>query len=278
MMLKSKELFGRWRNSAAGKISVILFIVSIVLLILACSPWGNFSERVANNINNILFGLATNLLGIIVTVSFVQYFIDKQDARQEEREEKAQILRYNRLMSVLVQRYKMYFYCVVTPMEMRAQKDINALDENFNFEDMCDLHEQSLYICDGCAESSIALLYKAENKVREYMVRMLESVQFKYNEELKNVILEFVEKSYAYDVREGILGNEKLYAGQKKISEMAKDAIADVSYNWVEKVNNGEVKSNIIVPYVQLYELLREEIQILKRYTNYITKIENEEI
>ena len=59
--------------------------------------------------------------------------------------------------------------------------------------------------------------------------------------------MEFVEKSYAYDVREGILGNEKLYAGQKKISEMAKDAIADVSYNWIEKVNNGEVKSNIIV-------------------------------
>ena len=129
MMLKTKELFGRWRNSAAGKISVILFIVSIVLMILACSPWGNFSERVANNINNILFGLATNLLGIIVTVSFVQYFIDKQDARLEECEEKAQILRYDRLMSVLVQRYKMYFYCVVTPMDMRTQKDINALDK-----------------------------------------------------------------------------------------------------------------------------------------------------
>ena len=33
----------------------------------------------ANNINNILFGMATNLLGIIVTVSFVQFFIDKQN-------------------------------------------------------------------------------------------------------------------------------------------------------------------------------------------------------
>lgn len=80
----------------------------------------------------------------------------------------------------------------------------------------------------------------------------------------------------AYDVRGGIWENEKLYAGQKKISEMAKDAIADSSYNWVEKVNNGEVTSNIIIPYVQLYELLKEEIRILELYKDYIAKIESE--
>ncbi|NBH83644.1 hypothetical protein D7X88_12380 [bacterium C-53] len=65
----------KWLKSAAGKISVFLLIISIILLIIACSSWGDFTDRTANNINNILFGMATNLLGIIVTVSFVQFFI-----------------------------------------------------------------------------------------------------------------------------------------------------------------------------------------------------------
>ncbi len=35
---------------------------------------GEFYGKTASNINNTLFGLGTNLLGIIVTVSFVQFF------------------------------------------------------------------------------------------------------------------------------------------------------------------------------------------------------------
>ncbi len=43
---------------------------------------GNFTEKTASNINNTLFGLGTNLLGIIVTVSFVQFFwISKTKSR-----------------------------------------------------------------------------------------------------------------------------------------------------------------------------------------------------
>lgn len=62
----------RWIKSAAGKVSVILFIVSIVIvLIIACSPYSFLGQEPTEKIDNFLFGLSTNLLGIIVTVSFV---------------------------------------------------------------------------------------------------------------------------------------------------------------------------------------------------------------
>ena len=79
---KIKQKCKEWLGSAAGRISLLLFIISLLMLIIACSSWDATSERAASNINNILFGISTNLLGIIVTVSFVQYFIDKQNERR----------------------------------------------------------------------------------------------------------------------------------------------------------------------------------------------------
>ena len=90
MKQKCKE----WLGSAAGRISLLLFIISLLMLFIACSSWEATSERAASNINNILFGISTNLLGIIVTVSFVQYFIDMQDEKQAQLEEVALIKCY----------------------------------------------------------------------------------------------------------------------------------------------------------------------------------------
>ena len=44
-----------WIKSAAGKISIFLMIMSIIILALACSSWGNFTEKTASNINNTLY-------------------------------------------------------------------------------------------------------------------------------------------------------------------------------------------------------------------------------
>lgn len=119
MKQKCKE----WLGSAAGRISLLLFIISLLMLFIACSSWEATSERAASNINNILFGISTNLLGIIVTVSFVQYFIDMQDEKQAQLEEVALIKRYDRFMTVLINRYLMYFHCVTTPINKRKNEN-----------------------------------------------------------------------------------------------------------------------------------------------------------
>ena len=75
------DKFSNWLCSAAGKVSRVLIFISAVLICLIFSSYGEdfLSVNTANIINNILVGIATGLIGIVVTVSFVQYVFDKQN-------------------------------------------------------------------------------------------------------------------------------------------------------------------------------------------------------
>lgn len=259
----------KWLKSAAGTISVILFIVSIILLGMACSEYGKFTERMANNINNILFGIGTNLLGIIVTVSFVQHFLDEQSSKTEHKEENDKIKRYNRYMEILISRYIMYYTCVITPIDKRNKVQV-ALSLDFNFEDMCDLYKESLYTCEGIYESSIELFYKAEERLRNYMIEMVQNIDFKYNEPLKEIILQFIEKSAGYDMRGAILNNVKVFMGNKKMTEVIMENMKDRNAGWIEREKTGKLNSNVMLPYVQLYKLLKIEAELLCQYEKYV--------
>lgn len=273
MMLITKTKIKVWLNSAAGKISIILLICSFILLVIACSTWGNLSEESANNVNNILIGLATNLLGIIVTVSFVQYFFDRQDERQQAAEEKATIKRYNRILTVLITRYVMYYNSVTTPIEERSKSNPLELKKDFPFEKMCDLHKQSLYTCEALFEPAIALFYKAEENLREYIMRELENVQFKFHEDLKIILLDFVEKSLGYDVRGVVLGDMHTRVGDKGKASVIEEYIKDPSFDWIGRMDRNELGANMMLPYVQLYKLLKEEMELIIKYQQYIERI-----
>ena len=261
----------KWIKSAAGVVSIILLIISIILLYAACSDYGNFSERAANNVNNILFGLATNLLGIIVTVSFVQHFVDKQNVKNECKEEVLKIKRYDNFMSVLIERYLMYFRCLITPIEKRDKiGDFTQLPFQFEFQDMCDLYRQSLYLCEGLFESSIELFYKSEETLRNYMIEMIQNIDFKYNKQLQEILIQFVKASIDYDMRGAILGNMTAQSNDEKMTEIVMKSIKDTSYDWVLKEQKGELDSNLMMPYVQLYKLLKDEMKLIQCYKDYI--------
>lgn len=93
----------KWISSAAGRISLILLFISIFLIVFACQSWDCLAEEMINNMRNILFGIATNLLGIIITVTFVQNVIDQQNLKKERKEETAKILRRHRIMQILIE-------------------------------------------------------------------------------------------------------------------------------------------------------------------------------
>lgn len=274
-MIKIKEIL-KWRKSAAGKISTILFGISVVMLVIACSSWGNFSDRIATNINNILIGIATNLLGIIVTVSFVQYFIDKQDEQEEKNEERNLICKYNRVMSLFLKKYKKYFNCVVTPIGQRSKMNALQLRKTFAFHDMRDMYKQTLYLSEGFYEPSIVLFYGAEDDLRNYMIKMLENIEFKYHEDLYNILLEFVELSQSIDVRGSLLDDSLIKKYNKSILETIEKYIRDEEkYNWVAKADEGKLDSNIMLPYVHFYWLLQKEADLLIRYETCISKLAN---
>lgn len=263
--------FKMWLKSAAGKISACLLITSIILLIIACSSWGNFTDRTANNINNILFGMATNLLGIIVTVSFVQFFIDKQNHDVEKQNEREEILRYNKVLSIFIEQYTLYYRCITTPL-LENKRTNYKLNKDFTFRDMGDLYAQNGYMTEGLFEPAISVFYRFEDKIREYMMSMLNNISFKYYIEIENILEEFVEKSFSLDTRGNILGNISAMLGEEKVIDIISKNIKDTTYDWIEIISHSK-NANIMAPYVQLYFLLKEEADLLIKYKKEVNKL-----
>ena len=264
----------KWLQSAAGKISMILLIISIIFLIIAFSSWGNFTDRTANNINNFLFFLATNLLGIIVTVSFVQFFIDKQNHNVDKQNELEEVLRYDRVLSIFIEQYTLYYRCITTPVseDMRTDYKLNA---DFAFKDMGDMYEQNRYMAEGLLEPAISVFYRFEDKIREYMMSMLNNISFKYYIEIENILEEFVEKSFSLDTRGNILGNISIMLGKEKITDVISKSIKDSTCDWIEVISHSK-NANIMAPYVQLYFLLKDEADLLTKYKEEVDKLATE--
>lgn len=256
----------QWKSSFAGVVSIVLLLLSVACSIVAFSPWGNFEPVVADKINNILLGLAATFLGSIVTVCFVQAILDKQNRKKEKLEERDKILRFDRVLSIILSRYKLYYNKVVTPLEGRNSVDAINLKTDFSFSDMRDLYKTTLLLKDKAYEPSIKLFYDTEKNLRKYMMQMLESIDFKYYNKMESVLIEFIEKSLTNDVSEAILGNYEL--DKNMIVEIENYIAEEEKYQWLERMRNGELESNIMIPYIQLYRTLKLEANILNEYSD----------
>lgn len=278
---KAKQLIEKrikWIQTAAGKVSVLLILIStIMLLMVLCDSTSKvaISVNIVNNINNILIGLATNFIGIIVTVSFVQHFIDKQNMEDERKEEVGKILRYNKIMKLLIDRYTLFFQCVTSPIEKRTN-DVFSKDllKEFSFSDMADLYKLSGVLTVELLKPSIELFYEAEQALRNYMVEIIKNIDFKYNRKIENVLIEFIRQSQEMDVSGVIINNQQMFAGNKKQSETVSQYIKDdIQYKWVDRYLQGNLSAHLMRPYVTLYFLLKIEGRILTEYQQLIDSL-----
>jgi len=72
-------------HTQAALMSLFLFVISLILIFLASTIIKlSWSENIISFVNNILLGVATGLIGIIFTISFVQSVLDKQAEKVNE--------------------------------------------------------------------------------------------------------------------------------------------------------------------------------------------------
>ena len=267
-------------NSIAGRVGCVLTVISIMIIMMVCSNVSAefFTEDMAENINNILIGIATNLIGIVITVSIIQSILDKQDKKKAYLEEKDKILRYDIIMQVLIQRYFMFLYAVITPLEKRGEISLGEVTKrDIKFEDMRDLYKSSPYLTDGILEPSIVLFYNAEEQLCSHMMTMINNIDFKYHPEIASLYMKFINDSIAYDTRGTIKGNINVLLGNGKMSEkIMKDIAADSTYKWVERFDKGELESNMMVPYIILYKLILSEREMIIEYQRMADKLKSE--
>lgn len=242
---------------------IILFAVGLILLLLS---FLNINET----LKNIFIGLGTNIFGIVVTVLFVQRIIDKQDKINEKNEEKDKIIRFSRFMTIMIRRYTALFAQITIPISKFPKDKTPVLKTEFDFEDMKDLHKPCLLMSEGW-KSAISTFYKQEKKLKDYMLRMLENIGFKYYPEIQKTLTDFIENSEAYDVSSAIINNE---TDQRIIDTISNCFNDNQKEKWVEKFDSNDLHSNFMFNYVILYKLLKIEASLLIGYEREIEKIE----
>ena len=262
----------KWWRSAAGIVSIILILVGLSLLFLTRFTIGTSDSCFWSDV---CIGVATNLCGIVVTISFVQYFLDKQNREIGRKEEIKIIKRYDKYMQTLINRFFKFYMSLTTRLDSRKDFEIKQVYEHkFKFSDLADMYRTSSYISEGWMEPTITLFYKAEENLQNYMLKMLENIDFKYTLKLENILQEFLEKTAEFNVRGSILGALNTCFGPKKSFEEISKWIADEKELWIEKYEKGELKGcNIMYPYVMLYFGIQEQVRILKEYRDYISTL-----
>ena len=233
-----------WFKTSAGKITIPILILCVIFISISFLP-------IFKNYENVLIGIGTNLLGIIVTVSFVQHIFDKQSEEKEKELEKEKIIRFSQIMNIRLEKYFVVFAQITTPISEYSKQNIRQIEPklDFKFEDMKDLHFPCLLMSEKLSESAISVFYSEETRIKEYMLRMLENIDFKHFSNIQDLLIEFVKLSESYDVSNAILGDGKaIDSNHNKISEFISNLIStNPKEHWVERFEKGELQSNMII-------------------------------
>lgn len=262
-MVKRLKQLSLWLKSPAGIISVLLLLLGVVLLVV------DIIAETQSLFSNVRIGFATNLFGIVITISFVQHYFDRQKVQKEMREEKSMILRYNRIVCILLRKYKLLYYCMTHPISKRKSSDRVDLQPNFKFEDLCDLHMNAVITTNDMFESNVSLFYDAEIQLRNFFITMVENVKFEHFPAIRNAIESYITLSLENDVRGAIVGEQKKgvrYGDKNKVDTIRNDILNESKYHWCAMYEQGKLGANAMLPYVMLYKLMQQESLALIAY------------
>lgn len=252
-----------------NKVAFRVFVVSIIIIFVSLII-DIFLQSNHQKISGYLCNISTEFIGIIVTYIVIQNFIDKQKENKEKQEELSKILRYNGLVSIYLNYYKRFFYCVTTPIEKRNFENIK-ISETFALKDMCDLYKMSLLTTSPLFKSSIELFYNYEQELRKVFENMINNIEFKYFKDIQTVITKFINISLGLDVKDAILSNKDILTGGKKfiddVNEMLKSDYIEEHY---KKFKQRTLGANAATIYFILYDLMKSELSIITRYENFI--------
>lgn len=239
---------------------MLLFFSTLLICLVIFIIVPTNKESIAKDL---LLGLSTNLFGIIVTVSFVQFFINRQNTRNEKEEETAKIIRFNKYSDMLIKRYQKLLYALTTRIQDRTIIDIDSIfDRQFKFSDMADMYRPSLYQNEALLEPTVVLFFR------------IEDIDFKYHEKLYETVQPFISESISNDLSGVIIGNKTVMMGDKHLTDEIAKMIGDDSNDWLGKLKRGELSVNhLLFPYVLLYSHLLKQVEHLKQYIIYMKAI-----
>lgn len=260
-----------WFKSESGKLSVILVLIGFFSLYLAFSDSCPIISGRAEFINNILIGFATNIFGIVITISFVQFFIDKSSIRCAKNKEKESILQYNIILSKYINRYLLYYQRIIL---FPKSENYTQIKKDFSIEDISGLYSPSLFVTDDFSKPTIEMFLNTEIELREYIKREIENVRFEFYPNLLSILISFIEISLSFGYCEAIISNSRLKWKEGKYTDFICNLIKENGSLYLHEFESGSLVGNAIIPYIYLYYLMKNEIEILEKYCSSLENID----
>ena len=257
---------------------VVLTVVSFILAVLLKSDicWTDWSKNYVDFliVKEIAYDIAMGIFSAMVLVWFVDAISDYLNERNEARKEVDAISRYDVVLQHYISNYFKAYYDVIVPLNERNNVT-QVYAKPFTLGDMRDLHKSTMQNDYSPYDSAVLLFFEREADLKNQIASLLMNNSIKKNVELQSIFTSFLDKSLSYTGRATILD-----APNRMIGELRKDLVVRKLLEGGKGdqyrdalIRKETTESNILYPYVTLYELMQEERRILLNYNRIVTEI-----
>ena len=226
-----------------------------------------------SNADSFLISLASGLLGLIITIGIIQCILDKRVAINSKNKENKNILRFHALMKLHIKNYKAALFEIITTDSWQNEFDEN-LPIDINLKDLYNCDKPCLLVCSLPGVSKIENYHIKEQNLASYMIKMVENIDFDYNENLKHLLIEFINTSSYTSITKNIIGYTKNKTSSGRTPhEIFKDTIITSSDKLIAEFEEGKLGGNIFYSYVFFYKALKIELDIIELYEKLILRL-----
>ncbi len=261
------------------KLGLFLFFIALALLgptflLVNCQ---NSNNNTVNNIVNILIGIGTNIIGIIITIMFVNYVLDEQAKSEQQRRFYMNEISFDYLFGIYLNKYLEFFNCIVIPESFWLQGEVNYHDINTDINGY-DIQINLLYdlfntpcFSSTIQDSAILLFFEHENNLSQLIEEALKKGI--YDEEISKILRNFLNAHKEFNSKKIILQDSKY--NQKKIIDELKKLPNNLFANHFNECPQIQIK-DCLKPYCALANMLDKEAKAICNYEECIEKVRKE--
>ena len=272
MIRKLFKAIPKWLCSPSGIATLVLIGIDIGLYI-----WAKFLPE--GDTKNIMSGSITEIIGIIITLNFVDILFKHHNDKKAKREEAKQILRTDKVISILIDKYTYYVHCM-THDYVERDKIPPVLQAEFSIIDMRFVHtppDGHLNPFDYGLRHSVDLFLENELELRNLLVEVVENINYEYYPDFSDLLTDYIRLSYGFTLRDRILAYGESGMFDRPFAEEIKKVIEERGTDDLEHLKNGTHHTgDHLYPYLILYQFIIAQKAILVKYTDQINVVSAE--
>lgn len=253
-----------------------IIIILLLILLLLLGIWDYFIND-SNFIQDYIRWSFTETIGIIITVIFIQYFLDKKNEEDLKSKEIEKILRRDILISYYNDNFWDYAKNITFPDIPKEKWSLSLdeikLEENFDFKRLKSIFMPSLSLFDW-SEPAFKMYFGNQEKFIELIKSILLNDDIKYFKEYEELLLDYIKNIEPNNPYKSI-NNSYIMFQNARNNKQLKD-IHDFLDLKIIKEHEWPVvylNSNIKNYYIRLYQIINYNIKFIKAYKEMMNKI-----